>query len=1117
MRRSGALVALLSRWPARITLPALVLGLLSILLLGSYGLRLKAARDSAATAALSRLAEQISVSAGRVETYSELDNLEGARNVVLRLAMLPSVQEAWLIDAVGQVRVSLRRIDIGQPVLRAARRRGEEVQAALARLLNRAAPRREIGSLARGRLQLVAEPVRLQTESSARSWLVLLANTEEREREAAAVVQASFRGEALLLLLSVGLGGWLLRSLMLERSAQLQRSAESLMLGGSPQPSGVRGNDELGVVGRAFDAGIERIQRQERWLRLGTACSRALGGALSVQQALQEICLLMRTQPGIGLAVVLAPSPTDAGRCATIVAGEIGPDVSVELLEHVDQHPQYPWRPLPACMQLCQPVIAALDEAPVGDPLQSMASAARLRVLAAVPVLTAQGDSASSALLLGLFDAQAGDRALAEVLDLLCSDIQVGIAHAEAERARRLAEQRESLAMEAAALGAWEWDAGNRELRLSQRALLLLGLEKDATHSLRAVLGCLKSEDARRLRRRLREVLDYGALLDEEVRVQSGQGMRWLLIRGTGTGRFGGEGPGLAGVLIDIDARKQAESALRLATQVIQQSRLGIMVCDAESRIIDVNTEFERITGYSRAEALGRSPRMLSSERHSAAFYRDIWAQLGLSGSWSGELWNRRKNGGEYPQWLTITRIDAHEGQPVHYICQFIDTSDRKAIESRIEFLGGHDLLTGLPRRERLMAEIERRLATPTAQLALLHLDIDRFRRINESLGYEAGDALLRLMATRLQATLPGAAMLSRIGADEFLVLLDPADEAQARGAAAEVQTVLCAPVQLQDRELAVGLSIGVALGPVDGADAERLAAAAELALAAAQASARNDVQLYSPMLAGDGLASLTLESQLRLGLQRDEFRLVFQPQIDLASGALCGYEALVRWQHPERGLLPPGQFIELAERSGLIIALGDFVLREACRVACRLRQIHPELVMSVNVSALQFARAEFIEQVESILSESSLPPVALELELTESVLMERPEQALARFERLRALGLKLAIDDFGTGFSSLAYLGRLRPDRLKIDRSFVIGMEHSPSNRGVVRAILAMAQEFGLSSVAEGVETEAALMALRAMGCQVGQGYFFAKPRSEAELRWPLDGAANAAASGSV
>lgn len=1059
---------LLTRWPARFSVPLLLMLVCAIALVGLYVFRLQHERADADAELRSRLNEIVGLSARRIDSYGELGDSYGASGIVTRLALYDAIVEAWLLDADGRVLFSLRRGDTGKHLL-ALRERLPAPMATLLEALPSLQPDERYRDQRSG-LMLLVEPALIRSAPLERGRLVVLADGALAAAQARWQVRRVFRTELLVLISAAVLLWWLLRRQLLERSARLLAAAESLRGGEIPLNSGVLGEDELGAIGAALDAGFHRLRRHEALQRLAVDSSRLLSDAAPLPDRLKRICALLVDCGGCDAARVLSRASPEsiAGVLASANPGdaEFTPQATLRYL---------------------------LQSANAGDD-----------VPAALELLPAE--------------AAAADADWRAAFDMLAQDLRQEIGRVAAERARQRAERRERLALDAAEVGAWQFDLAQARLRLYSRAAAMLGVEPETEQArtraadepleltLEQLAARLHPIDADRLRERLSADTGCPSRLDEEFRARRGGEHAWLLARGTVTER-GEDGvpQALAGVLIDIDARKRADSALRLAGEVFDSSQLGILICDADDRIIDVNPAFESITGYRRDEVLGQRPSLLSSGRHAPAFFAQLWKQLDESGRWQGEIWNRRRDGSVYPQWLTITRVDDSQGQPLHYIGQFVDTSDRKAIESRIEYLGAHDLLTGLPRRERLLDALAAELAGPAPSLMLMHVDIDRFRQINESLGYEAGDRLLRAVADRIGDGLPPEAWVSRISADEFLVLVAVIDAADAEGRASALQRRLCQPIEIAGQELVLGISLGYALGPRDAGSAAELAAAAERALIAAQQAGRNTIQAYSPVLHGHSLEALTLESQLRQALNRGEFFVVYQAQVDLRSGQLAGYEALVRWRHPTRGLVSPAEFIPLAESTGLIVPLGEFVLREACAATLRLRQRGlPAVPVSVNVSALQFRREDFESTVASALADSGLPAELLELELTESVLMDQAESALQRLDRLRGRGLKLAIDDFGTGFSSLAYLGRLKPDRLKIDQSFVRGMSQSATSQGVVKAILALAAEFELATVAEGVESQEEAAVLRALGCDVGQGYLFARPVEEDALRWP-------------
>ncbi len=551
---------------------------------------------------------------------------------------------------------------------------------------------------------------------------------------------------------------------------------------------------------------------------------------------------------------------------------------------------------------------------------------------------------------------------------------------------------------------------------------------------------------------------------------------------------------------VDLSERKRAEQELRLAAQVFENSREAIMITDAQTHILSVNRAFSDLTGYAAAEVVGHTPRLLASGRHDRDFYQQLWQALVATGHWQGEIWNRRRNGEIYPQWLSISAVCDSQRQLTHYVGIFSDLSERKASAERIEFLAHHDALTALPDRLLLHDRLARALSLAEhnrSSVALLILDLDRFKLVNDSLGHELGDQLLQMVASRLRQRLRETDTISRQGGDEFLILLpDAGQEGASRVARDLLECLNGQSWRVADHSLGVTASIGISLYPDTGQDRDTLLRQAGTALTYAKNGGGNAYRFFAAGMNVNTLERLQLETGLREALERGEFLLHYQPRIDLATGRIVGAEALLRWRHPERGLVPPGQFIPAAEDSGLIIPIGTWVLREACRQAHVWQQAGlPRITVAVNLSALQFQRSELLDTIQAALAESGLAPEHLELELTESILIQDAAGALTTVQQLRATGLKLSIDDFGTGYSSLGYLQKLAVQALKIDQSFVRGLTGDADSAAIVRAVIQLAHSLKLVTVAEGVETDAQFAFLRNHGCDQVQGYYFSRP----------------------
>lgn len=562
--------------------------------------------------------------------------------------------------------------------------------------------------------------------------------------------------------------------------------------------------------------------------------------------------------------------------------------------------------------------------------------------------------------------------------------------------------------------------------------------------------------------------------------------------------------------------RARFEAELRLSAIVFESSFEGIMITDATGRIMRVNKSFSKITGYLPEEVIGKNASMLKSGRHGPDFYKEMWRNLLEHGFWHGEIWNQRKNGSIYPQRLSISVITDAQGHVSNYIAIFADITEKKQIEERIHRLAYYDELTDLPNRVLFQERLKRALIhAKRNQLAvsLLFLDLDRFKSINDSMGHPAGDKLLEIAAKRLKTCIREEDTVARMGGDEFTLILvgmKPGERAKqgARLVAEKVLETLSGPFQVWDREVFVGVSIGIAFYPDDAQEPMELVKNADLALYHAKNQGRNNFQYYTEDMNLKAIDRLELENDLRRAIQLKEFCVYYQPQISLLTGELCGMEGLLRWQSPTRGLLTPSEFVSMLDETGLIVPIGEWSLRTICMHAAHWLKLGYMLPrVAVNLSARQFVQPQVVDLVKTICTETGFPINKLELELTESVLIEDVESTIETLKHLKALGVQISIDDFGTGYSSLNYLKRFPIDRLKIDRSFVRDITVDPDSAEVITAIIAIAHNLKLGVIAEGVETEAQLEFLRFHHCDEIQGYFISPPLPEASVAQMLKG----------
>ncbi|MBF0255697.1 MAG: EAL domain-containing protein [Gammaproteobacteria bacterium] len=548
-----------------------------------------------------------------------------------------------------------------------------------------------------------------------------------------------------------------------------------------------------------------------------------------------------------------------------------------------------------------------------------------------------------------------------------------------------------------------------------------------------------------------------------------------------------------------------------LAAKVIEHTQEGVVVTDGRGHIQSVNPAFEITTGYSLEEVVGYKPSILKSGCQGADFYQQMFAELAKKGFWQGEIWNRRKNGEIYPEWLSISAIRDDAGRVEHYVGIFTDIGTQHQVQERLRYLAYYDGLTRLPNRALFFDRLQLELAKASrdgGQVAVLFMGLDRFSHINESLGHGVGDRILQQAALRIQAGLREGDSLCRMGGDEFSLLLVPIrDAGQVSAVAEKLRRLFTEPFHQADLELYLSLSIGISLYPDDGVEPDTLVKHASTALDRAKELGRDNYQFYTRQLNQHVSERLVLEQALRQAVEQEAFSLAYQPQVDVNLGRVIGAEALLRWHHPTLGWVRPDLFIPLAEELGLINPIGDWVLRQACcQMARWLAQGWNLRRIAVNLSPMQLRQRNVLQRVHDVLGTCGLAPEHLELELTEGAIMGNVDEASACLSRLSESGIQLAIDDFGTGYSSLAHLKRFAIDKLKIDRSFVSGVPHNANDGTIVATIISMARSLKLSVIAEGVETGKQLAHLQAHGCYEMQGYLFGKPMSAAEIEALFD-----------
>ncbi len=542
------------------------------------------------------------------------------------------------------------------------------------------------------------------------------------------------------------------------------------------------------------------------------------------------------------------------------------------------------------------------------------------------------------------------------------------------------------------------------------------------------------------------------------------------------------------------------QQLLLLYQTIFEQSFDGIVLSNANNVILNVNPAFCEITGYSRAEIIGKSPNFLSSGKHDADFYHKMWHDLQEKGVWFGEIWNRRKNGECYPEWLKIAAVHNDQGEITHYIGIFTDISEVKETAARVTHLTNYDTLTNIPNRtlmQTLTTSAMKEADSLQEIVAIIFLDIDKFKRVNDIVGHTGGDELLCEVANRLLGSVRRQDTVSRLGGDEFVIImtgLKQRDEIHA--VLRRVMMRLNKAFRIRRHEISITASLGISFYPFDGKDVHTLMRNADIAMHYAKENGGNHYDIFTVEMNNQIMEQLLLESNLRNALHNQECFLVYQPQVSIMTGKIIGVEALLRWKHPHLGLVPPSKFIPIAEESGIIISIGEWVFRTACR---EMKQLYDRfgqyLEVAINLSAVQFRQLNLLEMIQTILWETQFPPEFIKVELTESMVMEDVEQTITTLRALKAMNIKISIDDFGTGYSSLNYLKRFPIDQLKIDQSFVREIREIDQEEVISEAIIALAHSMHLIVIAEGVETPEQLAFLRKRHCDEIQGYLYSRP----------------------
>ncbi len=685
-----------------------------------------------------------------------------------------------------------------------------------------------------------------------------------------------------------------------------------------------------------------------------------------------------------------------------------------------------------------------------------------------------------------------------------------------AEAELKINEARLTMALAAAELGAWEWNVITDETWWSPQCTMVLGGRIEG-HSFSDFLSWSHPADSRAVQQRITQALTERQPFLAELRlIGQDHHERTIVCHGRPHYDEDGRPVSVVGVVGDITARKRQEREKRQAEAVFTSAQEGVLITDREGTILSANPAFCMLMGYEPDDVIGRNPRLFKSDRHDDDFYRDMFDEARRTGSWQGEIWNRRADAAVVPVWFSLTAVNDVAGNVSGYIATYNDISHIKRSESQLEFLSHHDPLTRLPNRTLLLSRLQSAIARTQrdgGRGGVLVLGLDRFRAINDAYGHRAGDGVLQVAAQRCRERLRDGDMLARLGGDEFVVLLDtlPLPE-HASLVAQSLIDALSQPIEIDGiGEIFLGCSVGISLFPEDGTNSDRLLRNADSALLHAKKSGRGGIRFYTEQLIADATERMTLDSGLRRALERGEFVLHYQPLVETATRRPIGVEALVRWARPEDGqkdvMVPPGQFIPLAEETGLIVPLGAWVLDTACRQFTAWLAAGLEIrLLAVNLSPVQFRHPDLIKMVADTLRDTGMPPDRLELEITESALMDVVETE-TKLKALKELGVRLSIDDFGTGFSSLAYLKRFPIDKLKIDQSFVRDIPDQRADMEIVSAIISLTKSLHLDVLAEGVETETQLEALRALDCTYAQGYLFSRPAAADDLLTLLQG----------
>lgn len=681
---------------------------------------------------------------------------------------------------------------------------------------------------------------------------------------------------------------------------------------------------------------------------------------------------------------------------------------------------------------------------------------------------------------------------------------------AEFSAADRLRQNQEQLreAQRLARVGSWEMDLVSRKLVWSDELFHIFEQDPATTvASYELFLQIVHPDDRSRVDKAYRDSVANRTPYEIEHRLIMPDG-RVKVVLECGETHYAANGTALRsiGTAQDISSIRQMESQMQLLGVAFKHSGEAILISDQENNIVTVNPAFTALTGYEQAEAIGKNPRFLSAGRNTPEDYKAMWQSIRSKGFWQGEIWDRRKDGAIYPKWMSVSVIRGDEGEIRYHIAHFTDISAERAAEEKLHHIAHHDSLTGLPNRFSLSGRIHQALALARRdgrRVALLFIDLDRFKVVNDTLGHHIGDELLIEVARRLQESVRDSDVVARLGGDEFVIMLTGIEHSTSVAMVAEkIVLTVGSPYVIEGHDLYTSPSIGIAIFPTDGGDGDTLMKNADAAMYHAKSAGRNNFQFFDAMMNEAALDRLTIEHSLRQALTREEFCLYFQPIIDVVSGRVVEVEALVRWMHPQQGMIPPGKFIGIAEETGLIQPLGEWVFWAACRQLADFKTAGVvDVKMGINISAMQMRNGNLPILARGAIEAMNLRPQDLMFEITESVAMQRPDETVAVLDLLHDMGVGLAIDDFGTGYSSLSYLKMFPIDHLKLDRSFVEEIGQDGDSSAICDATIGLAHNLGLKLVAEGVETEEQFAYLRQRGCDLVQGFLFSRPVPAAEV----------------